>query len=76
MLEDAADEDTLLVQLMEPDKCEGWEWYSFRQMRELNDSYPERLFLPLRNLLAQRPEVCAAMESDEERLAGNSFVAK
>lgn len=34
------------VQLMEPDKCEGWEWLA------LND-IPKPMFLPLENLIKQ-----------------------
>lgn len=33
-------------ELKEPDKCEGWKWFSWRML-------PEPLFLPLKNLLAQ-----------------------
>lgn len=55
---------------MEPDKCEGWEWVTFRQMREMGEREAEKLFLPCRNLLQQRPEVCIALEGqgngDEE----------
>ena len=33
---------------MEPKKCEGWQWYSWNQVKEFNN-----LFLPIRNLIAQ-----------------------
>ena len=33
------------AQLKEPDKCEGWAWYSWSDL-------PRPLFLPIRNLLA------------------------
>lgn len=34
-------------ELLEPDKCEGWDWYDW-------ESLPTPLFLPLRTLLLQR----------------------
>lgn len=33
-------------QLLEPDKCEGWAWFSW-------DNLPQPLFLPIQNLLKQ-----------------------
>ncbi len=33
--------------ILEPEKCEAWEWFSW-------DSLPEPLFLPIKNLLNQR----------------------
>lgn len=47
---------------MEPDKCKTWSWHSFVDLRRLDDAL---LFLPLKNLLAQRPGVCEAMEKEE-----------
>lgn len=40
---------------MEPEKCEGWSWSTFDELRSLRgDSAPgERLFLPLDHLLNQ-----------------------
>ncbi len=32
--------------IMEPEKCEGWEWFEWNE-------FPEPLFLPLKNLLMQ-----------------------
>jgi len=37
---------SLNVKVMEPDKCEKWEWFEW-------DALPEPLFLPLQNLLKQ-----------------------
>lgn len=54
------------LQLMEPDKCEGWSWHSFREMREMNEATDPKPFLPLRNLMVQRPAVCAALENEEQ----------
>lgn len=34
---------------MEPEKCEGWQWYSWNQVKEFNN-----LFLPIQNLIAQK----------------------
>jgi 8-oxo-dGTP diphosphatase len=33
---------------MEPEKCEGWRWYNWNQVKEFDN-----LFLPIRNLIAQ-----------------------
>lgn len=38
--------------VMEPDKCETWDWFSWD-----NQSLPKNLFLPIRNLRMQRCEV-------------------
>ena len=35
-----------VVEVKEPNKCEGWEWFSW-------DSLPEPLFVPIQNLLKQ-----------------------
>ncbi|GAA6020082.1 hypothetical protein JCM11491_006388 [Sporobolomyces phaffii] len=45
--------------VMEPDKCESWRWTSWNQLVEMATSSgtgPE-VFLPLRNLVQQRPDV-------------------
>ncbi|GAA5878401.1 hypothetical protein JCM16303_002760 [Sporobolomyces ruberrimus] len=43
----------------EPEKCESWEWTSWQDLvRMANDTEEcEKLFLPLRNLIKQRPEI-------------------
>lgn len=52
-------------QVMEPEKCEGWSWISFAEMRQMADNSGSDLFLPLVNLLAQRPEICSELERKE-----------
>ena len=42
-----ADYDSGEVQIMEPEKLERWEWFSW-------DSLPSPLFLPMQNLLKQK----------------------
>ena len=49
-----------VVKNMEPDKCEGWLWHTFTEMREM-PSTGSKLFLPLHSLMEQRPEVCAQL---------------
>lgn len=36
--------------VMEPDKCEQWHWFHWKQL-------PEPLFLPIRNFLKQHPDL-------------------
>jgi 8-oxo-dGTP diphosphatase len=40
-------------QTLEPDKCEGWRWFDYRQL-------PQPLFLPISHLLQQRADLKAA----------------
>lgn len=41
-----ADYDSGQVNVLEPEKCEAWEWFEW-------DALPEPLFLPIQNLLKQ-----------------------
>jgi 8-oxo-dGTP diphosphatase len=43
--------------VLEKDKCEGWEWAAWEDLRGWVASKERRLFLPLVNLVAQRPGV-------------------
>ncbi len=43
----SADYKSGKVTLMEPQKCEGWDWFSW-------DNLPRPLFLPIKNLLKQK----------------------
>ncbi|BGO89617.1 hypothetical protein NBRC10512_001532 [Rhodotorula toruloides] len=43
-------------QVLEPEKCERWEWHTWPQLKELASDPHNRLFLPLRNLFLQRPD--------------------
>ncbi|KAJ4397846.1 hypothetical protein N0V93_002083 [Gnomoniopsis smithogilvyi] len=51
-------------QVMEPDKCEGWAWFSFDEIKQLQ---PEGLFLPVQNLLKQWPNWEAAFQSGSSK---------
>lgn len=51
-------------QNLEPEKCEGWEWWSVTELRERYERSPEQLFLPMRNLFEQRPEVAKELEME------------
>lgn len=46
-----------IVQVLEPEKCTGWEWHSFAELRAIaSDDMPLReLFLPLTNLINTQP---------------------
>ena len=52
-------------QNLEPDKCEGWEWWTVEQLRQKYESQPKQLFLPMQNVFEQRPELMKALESGE-----------
>lgn len=53
--------------VLEPDKCEGWEWVSWDQLREWvridGEVLERKLFLPLLNLMRQRPGVVPTLRS-------------
>ncbi|KAK3717375.1 hypothetical protein LTR37_005764 [Vermiconidia calcicola] len=51
----------VIVQLLEPDKCEEWRWCSLREMIRMHDLESDRLFEPLSSLILQRPAVCTAL---------------
>lgn len=41
---------------MEPEKCEGWEWVSWEDVKGYSDDERVRkLFQPIRDLIKQRP---------------------
>ena len=42
--------DTGEITVMEPDKCEQWQWFQW-------DRLPEPLFQPIRNFLKQHPDL-------------------
>ncbi|BGP06058.1 Nudix hydrolase 1 [Rhodotorula toruloides] len=48
--------DDAKPQVLEPEKCERWEWHTWPQLKELASAPHNRLFLPLRNLFLQRPD--------------------
>lgn len=41
-----ADYDSGEVQIMEPHKCEGWDWFEWNK-------FPENIFVPLQNLIKE-----------------------
>ncbi|ORY59439.1 NUDIX hydrolase domain-like protein [Leucosporidium creatinivorum] len=46
-----------LPRVLEPEKCERWEWRSWEELRMLSVDPSVELFLPLRNLLKQQPDL-------------------
>lgn len=48
---------------LEPDKCGGWSWRTFEEMRNMHESQDVQLFQPLVNLMAQRRAICATLTS-------------
>ncbi|KLU86116.1 hypothetical protein MAPG_05135 [Magnaporthiopsis poae ATCC 64411] len=47
----------LVPQVTEPDKCEGWTWRSWTDIKKMadEDQETERLFLPIINLVREHP---------------------
>jgi 8-oxo-dGTP diphosphatase len=64
------DSDSDEPQVLEPDKCEGWEWASWKQLMDWvrlegeagdDEVLKRKLFLPLLNLVRQRPVVVPSL---------------
>ncbi|KAI6844798.1 hypothetical protein KC342_g80 [Hortaea werneckii] len=53
----------LVPKVMEPDKCEGWSWSTFSDMRKMTAATGAELFKPLYSLMEQRMELCKSLES-------------
>ncbi|TKA29100.1 hypothetical protein B0A54_16210 [Friedmanniomyces endolithicus] len=49
-------------QRLEPDKCEGWSWCTFAELRKM-PAQNKKLFAPLHSLMEQRPDVCTSLEA-------------
>lgn len=47
-------EDDQEPKLMEPDKCEGWNWYTEKELREIPE---DSLFMPMQVLLNQKDKI-------------------
>ncbi|KAL7787807.1 NUDIX hydrolase domain-like protein [Trichoderma ceciliae] len=55
-------------QLMEPEKCEGWHWKTWEELKQIDDAAEsgasgETLFLPIVNLLRQTTNIHELMAS-------------
>ena len=46
----SADYESGKLTVMEPDKCDQWQWFAWNQL-------PEPLFMPIRNFLKQHPDL-------------------
>ena len=66
--EDGSEPD---ARLMEPDKCEGWQWLTFDEMWKHQETLSSALvsgnstvvlFQPLVDLLNQRPKLCKSLQ--------------
>ncbi|KAK0366371.1 hypothetical protein LTR91_012546 [Friedmanniomyces endolithicus] len=47
---------------LEPDRCEGWSWCTFTELRKM-PAQEKKLFEPLHSLMEQRPDICASLET-------------
>ena len=52
--------------VMEPEKCEGWEWFTWSEVRRMEGFGGEEVFLPIVNFVRERPEVCEVLEGMEK----------
>ncbi|KAH9825961.1 hypothetical protein Tdes44962_MAKER03885 [Teratosphaeria destructans] len=50
-----------MPQLLEPEKCDGWSWSTFDELRAMPGRGHE-LFLPMHSLMQQRPAICDKLE--------------
>ena len=41
---------------IEPDKCEGWSWYKKDYLYSIYNNEPDRLFLPMQNILKEKSD--------------------
>jgi 8-oxo-dGTP diphosphatase len=60
-------QDMSTLQNCEPDKCEGWEAYSWKELQAMVQTSPETVFLPLRNLILENPPAVQAFEKQYRR---------
>ena len=49
---------------MEPEKCEGWEWKGWDDMRDLVRTGGTQVFLPVANLLRDNPQIHVLVSGD------------
>ncbi|GAA5848663.1 hypothetical protein JCM8547_004588 [Rhodosporidiobolus lusitaniae] len=49
--------DDVEPEVLEPEKCERWEWTSWEKLKALAADPDNTLFLPLRDLFLQRPDL-------------------
>ncbi|GAA5966843.1 hypothetical protein JCM8115_002295 [Rhodotorula mucilaginosa] len=49
--------DDAQPEVCEPEKCERWEWHSWHELKAFANEPNNQLFLPLRNLIKQRPDL-------------------
>lgn len=54
------------AEVLEPDKCDGWEWVSWKELKEwikvAADARERKPFIPLINLVGQRPDVVPSLD--------------
>lgn len=67
----AREEDQQEPQVLEPNKCEAWEWMTWEELKALaknesesnsEDVVDRKLFIPLFNAVTQRPEAIPSLQ--------------
>lgn len=56
------DDDTQEPEVMEVDKCEGWEWCEWSRLVEMVQHEEGKMFLPLVSLVRQRPGLMPCLD--------------
>lgn len=49
-------------EVLEPEKCEGWEWCEWKSLRKMVEREEGKVFLPLVDLVSQRPGLVPTLE--------------
>ncbi|CAJ2504387.1 Uu.00g117810.m01.CDS01 [Anthostomella pinea] len=59
-------DSTLQPQRLEPEKCEGWSWKSWQEVKAManEDTGPDKLFLPVQNLVRENPQIDRLVQSE------------
>ncbi|KAK8197976.1 7,8-dihydro-8-oxoguanine triphosphatase NUDT15 [Phyllosticta capitalensis] len=52
--------DKIEPKIMEPEKCDAWKWIKYEELKSWADDPQRKLFLPMLDLFATRPDISPA----------------